>query len=772
MRNGPYLSSDPIGLTLAARSARQPGDPDLVWQLELNEDGPIELHSSLNLQAQSFALFPSFHIGESQILDIKDFFACPRIDTLLQDYIELVGHPTESIEACLEFLADSPSSLLGRVTFHNLSPARQELAYTLNANLAAMGDFLPLASTRVGNHTILKAQTGNLSLSIAFDVATKAILSPMQALRWKCFMEAGQTLSFFWRLQAHTQPALLAKSLEKPFPGNWDAFISRKRVEDQNQNLQIICKDPDWQLVFDSMQRQTQQLLLDDGQILSFYRLRNSGNSLIAESTDSPLRLGSGKADALSLYQICLCLLPSQPTACESLIDHYLQGLSNFDNSKRDLPTPILANLAWRVFKHTLNLEFLKRHFATLKDLCFAWFEKAQDRDSDGLPEWSNSVQTGTANLRCFDLLDSTGFPALANSTESTGLAALLESELEAIGLVAHLLEDKPAEAIAHSLRNRLSESLGAWLSQDAVHGLRNANNHLSSPGNLLYAGSLVGNLSLEKAIEVPNQICGQLKTENFTQKPLNIQIFGKDELGYDIQEIIARDDIRWLPGLFYFQSDVNFSKVEYLTIEPVSQAYNLRLFTPDYSSSNIMQFLTLLPEEDEEDLDAAIQKHLGFAPTGLNYGIPENLTASKEKGDECVNMAWNVLLIEHLIKNGHKQLAGQLFTRLVRPIKNSLKSQHQSHERYLAQNGKGRGNTNHVNGLLPIELFLDIVGIRIFNAEKVVILGDNGLSWPITLRYQGLEITRDGKNTQIIFADGSSFHHYGSSPKTFTKPA
>ena len=97
MRNGPYLISDPIGLTLAARSYRQPDDPDLVWQLELNQNNPIELRSSLNLQAQSFSLFPSFQFGETQVSELKDFFAFPRVDTLLQDYIELVGNPTETI---------------------------------------------------------------------------------------------------------------------------------------------------------------------------------------------------------------------------------------------------------------------------------------------------------------------------------------------------------------------------------------------------------------------------------------------------------------------------------------------------------------------------------------------------------------------------------------------------------------------------------------------------------------------------------------------------
>ena len=183
------------------------------------------------------------------------------------------------------------------------------------------------------------------------------------------------------------------------------------------------------------------------------------------------------------------------------------------------------------------------------------------------------------------------------------------------------------------------------------------------------------------------------------------------------------------------------------------------------------MQLLTLMPADEEKDLIGSLEAHLGFPAAGLSYGIPENLETELSSADESVNMAWNALLIEHMVKNNQHALAGKLFARLVSPVKNSLKSLHRSSERYLAQTGKGRGNLNHVNGLLPLELLLDIAGIRIINAEKVTILGENGLPWPITLRYQGLEITRDGKNTQITFADGSSFHHYGSSPKTFTKP-
>jgi len=765
------LLSDPIGLTFAARSARLPADPDLVWQLELNENKPIELRSSLNLQAQSFSLFPSFQFGERQVVDLKDFFTPPRMDTVLQDYLELVGNPTDTIKTCMEFYAETPQTLLGRVTLQNESKTRQEAAYTLNAQLAAMGDFAPLSSTRVGNHTILKAQTGNLTISIAFDVATKAIISPLQALRWKRFIEAGESVSFFWRLQTHTQPALLARTVDKPFPVNWDAMISRKRVEDQNRSLQIICEDPDWQLVFDSVQRQASQLLVDDGQAQHYYRMRNPGNSLLADNSASALGLGVGKADALSIYQLCLCLLPAEPLTCERLLDHYLERLGDPTQGIRELPTPILANLTWRVFKHTLNQDFLKRHFQTLKDLCFAWFEKSHDRDFDGLPEWSSSLQTGIWNLPGFDLLDKSGFPALASSAESSGLAVMLESELESIGLMAHLLEDNPVAAVAHSLRNRLSIAFESWMSEDTSHGFRNAITHKSHTGSLLYEGQVSGVQTLNLLLPQPSQLCMQLISDVPLQKPFSVQITGTDEAGENLTEIIPREEIHWLPGLFFIQTGSIFSAVQSVAVLPETTAYSLRTYSPDYASTQIIQLLTLMPSEDALDVNAALETHLGFLPTGLHYGIPENLSEELPTPGESINLAWNSLLMEHLVNNNHKVLAGQIFARLVSPLKNSLQNLHRSYERYQAQTGKGSGNLNHVSGLLPLELLLDIAGVRLFSADKVAVLGENGLPWPITIRFQGLELSRNGKNTQITFADGSEFHHYGSSPKTFTKP-
>jgi hypothetical protein len=62
----------------------------------------------------------------------------------------------------------------------------------------------------------------------------------------------------------------------------------------------------------------------------------------------------------------------------------------------------------------------------------------------------------------------------------------------------------------------------------------------------------------------------------------------------------------------------------------------------------------------------------------------------------------------------------------------------------------------------------LEIAGVKIYHSKRVSMGGENGFAHPITIRFRGLEVTRDGKNGQVRMPDGSEFHHFGSTTKTF----
>ena len=97
------------------------------------------------------------------------------------------------------------------------------------------------------------------------------------------------------------------------------------------------------------------------------------------------------------------------------------------------------------------------------------------------------------------------------------------------------------------------------------------------------------------------------------------------------------------------------------------------------------------------------------------------------------------------------------------------LKREHALLEGFHSSSGFAGGIRNGIHGLLSPLLLLELAGIQIINEQKVSISGENPLPWALIVRYRGLEVRREGKNTTIQFPDGTLAHHFGSSGKLFT---
>jgi hypothetical protein len=102
-----------------------------------------------------------------------------------------------------------------------------------------------------------------------------------------------------------------------------------------------------------------------------------------------------------------------------------------------------------------------------------------------------------------------------------------------------------------------------------------------------------------------------------------------------------------------------------------------------------------------------------------------------------------------------------------------NLKQQHAFARAYHAQSGAGIGERNPVQGLAPLGLFLDTLGVRIESppgspgsstgrgspgsstGQRVVLSGKNPFPWSITVKYRGLTITRHADQTLVVFPNG-----------------
>jgi hypothetical protein len=100
------------------------------------------------------------------------------------------------------------------------------------------------------------------------------------------------------------------------------------------------------------------------------------------------------------------------------------------------------------------------------------------------------------------------------------------------------------------------------------------------------------------------------------------------------------------------------------------------------------------------------------------------------------------------------------------------LQSQHQNgsfRECYNAHSGQPFGETNILRGLPPLGLFLQILGIKSIQTDQVILQGFNPFSWPVTVKYQGITITRHPKDTVVTFPGGQVITVSGPGPHRVT---
>ena len=133
------------------------------------------------------------------------------------------------------------------------------------------------------------------------------------------------------------------------------------------------------------------------------------------------------------------------------------------------------------------------------------------------------------------------------------------------------------------------------------------------------------------------------------------------------------------------------------------------------------------------------------------------------------MNVLWNTLILQGLTRAGYHNEAAQLFARMMGAIWQGLQGYQGFFPHYDSQNGRPSGTRNSLAGLVPLGLFLELGGIRLYNPNKVAVWGENPFPWPLEVHWQGLSIHKEAANVRITFADGSMFQGDVRSPLLLT---
>jgi hypothetical protein len=143
-----------------------------------------------------------------------------------------------------------------------------------------------------------------------------------------------------------------------------------------------------------------------------------------------------------------------------------------------------------------------------------------------------------------------------------------------------------------------------------------------------------------------------------------------------------------------------------------------------------------------------------------LPYGLPACPQPPQNSDTmvcQGVNLPWNMIVVEGMLSYGAREEAAELITRLMSAIVRNLKAENAFRRGYHADSGQGIGERHALNGLAPVGLFLNILGVRIVSPFRLALVGHNPFPWPVTVKFRGLTIMRYEKKTSIIFPDGQT---------------
>jgi hypothetical protein len=782
MRDWNLGPGDPQALNLAAdfRLCSPDYVNDHIWELETGGDPPaLALCTTYGLRARLMRLFPRFTLGSQMLTDPAAFHLPPRLRRFYPNFLHFDFSPFINIDVVAEYWVPDSHTSAGRFTVTNHAGETFPLLLEICAQLAPL-EGNSLAPLLMHSVNILAGTTSNLAPVLFLTGGPQLGPGPYPSLALHLDLASGSSRCLTWVQAALTNPSDSFELARHTAARPWEA--ERARIERINtaQTFEIHTGDPDWDAALALSQKAAFGLFLGPSQYLpcsSFVIARqpDHGYSLRADGGDySPL--WSGQAPLESLYMAGL--LPGAPELAAGLVRNFLAaqteegavdwkpGLAG--QRGRWLAAPLLASLAWQIYRCNLDAGFLREVQSRLNAFVQSWFTEAHDRDLDGFPEWDHPLQAGLEDNPAFTVWQAGGQGAEISAAESPALSAMLFHEIRSLAYIAEVL-GQPQERERLDLKSEelrlLTEQ--CWDESAILYRYRDRAAHRSPSGKSLGGRSGPGKLTSGRSFRQPVRLLVRLDLKGETTRRPEVVLHGQD--GERPQsERFERMDFKWGTHLAVATSRNLYTRLDEVEITGVEKRDHVSLQIMDFSGEDITLFLPLWAEIPDLPRASAITDQTllaverfgrpfgcpacAFIPSAARQGMPD-----PEMDSTCraVHLPWNALIGEGLLNCGLREEAATLTTRLMAAVIQNLKKQHAFFRAYHCETGAGIGERNHLQGLAPLGLFLKALGVEIHSPSRLTLAGKNPFPWPVTVKYRGLTVTRQADQSVIVFPDG-----------------
>jgi hypothetical protein len=744
---------------------------DHVWSVSVgnSEQSAFSLQTTFNLRAKLMRLFPVFTIEGKRITSTADFNQPPCITHACPGFIQIQCAPAAGLSVTFDLLMLTSDTLTGAVHCSGGQGAPESITLEMAAVLNPMQEGVATKPERKGTLKILSGQTGHLYPVLFMSGGPDLTNSPYPALSKTIQPAAQENLVLKWALVAGKSKADSLERARKAITHPLTQTAVEKVISQSQKTIHIKTGNPGWDTTFALSQVHLANHRIAQSKnpsSLGFLRTRLPDDPIPADSQNT-------NTDAITLLEtlyLAKALLSIEPELLKQMVLHFLskQGKKgniphSFSSTMLEKPyqeLPLLAHLSLQIYNATRDQAFLKKVFPGLLKFLNAWQDNAP-RKSDTLPVIESVQQLQLdSGLFPFDIWNDSGWGQAIQTVNTPALAALLYRETTSLAEIAGILKAK-------SIQRKLKKEAKKWQTQ--LHALWNpyrgrydyqdqANQEVPTAVKI-FNGKAQKSININHCFKTAQRFLIRLNAAEERTRVCTLTIIGKDARGESLQETTQPRDILWVLGRAFITSQNLYSKLESLHITGLTQNDQVLIKTTDLSQGDISCLLPLWAgATTEKQVNAILKHHLHPQDERLAYGIPEALKPFKNLPKDLpnpVNLLWNMLILEGLVKNHRQKEAASVFEACMTAVQHGLRSYEGFYPRYDSENGRPTGKRNVITSIPPIEIFLEICGIKLHTPQRLAVWGQNPFPWPVEVQWQGLTIRREGPQTDITFPNG-----------------
>jgi hypothetical protein len=313
-------------------------------------------------------------------------------------------------------------------------------------------------------------------------------------------------------------------------------------------------------------------------------------------------------------------------------------------------------------------------------------------------------------------------------------------------------------EALADNLKTAVESS---WDKASRVYHHWDMESHFSPIGEHLGQREGIGEITINRQFSQPVRLSIRVDVEEEQPHHIKVFIHGIGLTGNPRIERLEWDQFHWQFTRGNISTDQVYNSIEYVEIVGVNENDKISVDVMDLSVIDQTLLLPLwagIPDQihaSELVSHTILNEDIFWSSSGIK--TCHNDSDQSEYPYNAVDIIWNSLIGEGLLRYGYRKEAAILVTKLMDVVISNLKSSNSFYNYFQSDSGKGIGERNCLGGLPPVGLFLKTLGVEIISPTKVHLEGSNPFPWPVILRFKGLVVQREKGKTKIVFPGGQS---------------